>query len=825
MDDDNSATEIALLLIDNKTFFRLITILDKYKIEGIGLSYMDKTVEDILNSDNYNIVYCLIDEDYQKFSEVVEEIKKKSITPIIAYDINKVDKDRLNMLLSSYEYGFNKAGNMCEQIEDIITKIRDKQARSGSTTSERYVQIKHLGNGGNATVDLYKDMETNTYVAVKQISILNNLNSIEKLKEEYRSMTKIKCPTVIQAYELKIINDMVYIYLEYADGGSLLDKISKYKIKGQKFTFEEIRDYTIDILLALFIMNKHNMIHRDVKSENILLNSDGLAKLCDLGISRTSFENKNYTVCGTPYYVSPEIVSNIPYGFQTDIWSLGIVVYEMITGNKPFSGNTLYDEIKGNPYPDLPVNTDYRLTFLVDVMLMKDPTKRYNVSQLLSIDFMYDSLMGKLYGLKWLEQVEEFKELVSLKKTPIYKQLIPQIFPQEDINLLKEAFIIFFNVPFSSYKKSLLSTSVGYCKKGDDLELAFNDNEDLLSKYKTADNFYNTLLETGVIISLKGNKGFSQNDFFVFSFDNLIYNSSTKIDNPVLLVSQSLDLKFNSLSLNDKVLSIPEHIDLLSLTKAILTDGITLVNRIDKTDYHSKEEIVANTAYTYFNLGISLFKSFKIDVLGRQEKVACLLNIYQIMIINTIVDNFLGNTYTTHDNSNKTYQFEDYLLSDLEIKHVIFRSNKTPPKSYFRKVYNSDPKTKILTDYNDLRVLLILYENERSIIENYRFKFMIFDDNLLERNLEEVCLNFLINYVMVENSVIELACFIEPYIPDFGSEVGIIKMLGEAYCLNKARSEICRVSMPDDFDYLNNIEDLLLKIENGEVKITFESIK
>jgi serine/threonine protein kinase len=826
----SNTEETALLLIHATFRTKLYIALENCNINGI-FPEGKKTYMDMLESHEYKFDYAIIDYEYNEFSKVVEDIKTKGVIPIVAYDKHKVDESGLNNLVSNHSYILEKGG-VVREFPKLIMKIKDNELTTKADKNERYQFIRNVGSGANATVDLYKDMEENRFVAVKKISLEGETEtSKKKLKSEFENMEKIKCPTVIESYATKIENNQMYIYLEFADGGTLDDKISELRIKGKRLSFELIRDFTIDILLALFVMNKNHMIHRDVKSENILINTENVAKLCDLGISRVvgnSYGAQFYTVCGTPYYISPEIVSEVPYGIQTDIWSLGVVVYEMVTGSKPFdkvNGIDLYTSIKKDDYPTLPFNTDHRLAFIIDAMLKKDPEKRYNIKQLLALDFMYDRLLEKLYQSRWIERVPEFEELIQIKKVPLYDQVISNTFSTEDVATLQEVFEVFYNTPFSSFKKSMFSGAINNCKKGSDLELTFNDDEKFSKKYKNEQDFYEKLMEMKILTSLKESHTFGDSDYYVFSFDNSVYDNNVKIDNPDIFISSSLESKMNNLNINNvNSTKLPDYYDLVSLTKATLYEGIFLVELTTDRDDKKKLELITHRSFSLFNLGLSLFKNFNIMTLGVDEKIAALLNIYQIMVIHTILNMYLGNTFSTHQ-SGKIYKFADMTLSDQEIKHAVFRGNKKPPGSYFRVVYNTDLKTQILPDNNDPRVLLILYENDQKILDNYRLRFIIFHPEHLERNFEELCLHFISNYVTFEQGQIEFPTFIEPYISDFNDATDLLKLLANAYNVNKQRPEICKLPLQEEqLDYFTEIDSIIEGVKTGELKITYEVI-
>jgi len=117
--------------------------------------------------------------------------------------------------------------------------------------------------------------------------------------------------------------------MEHADGGDLYEKIKKHKKNGTKFSEDEIWRIFIQIVKGLKTLHNHKVLHRDLKCANVFLNKNGDTKLGDLNVSKIAKMGLVYTQTGTPYYASPEVWQDKPYDSKSDIWSLGVVLYEM----------------------------------------------------------------------------------------------------------------------------------------------------------------------------------------------------------------------------------------------------------------------------------------------------------------------------------------------------------------------------------------------------------------------------------------------------------------------------------------------------------------
>ena len=171
-------------------------------------------------------------------------------------------------------------------------------------------------------------------------------------------------------------------------GGDLLQKIRSANKK--LFPEKQILDWFTQMALALKHCHDRKILHRDLKSQNIFLTSKNFVKLGDFGIAKTlaNTMDKANTIVGTPYYLSPEIINGEPYSFASDIWSLGVILYEMCTLSPPFTGKSIsglgMKIIKG-VYPPIPPQYSKELRLLISQLLTISSAKRPTVNRLLGI--------------------------------------------------------------------------------------------------------------------------------------------------------------------------------------------------------------------------------------------------------------------------------------------------------------------------------------------------------------------------------------------------------------------------------------------------------
>lgn len=259
---------------------------------------------------------------------------------------------------------------------------------------QKYEVVKDLGTGSYGKVVLARNKRTSELVAIKEI-MMTNMSDEEKDKsfKEVNLLKSLDHPNIISLKDSFQDKGHLYIVMEYIDGGDLADKI-KQRQSGKPFTEDEIMKIFIQLTLALNYCHEHKIVHRDIKPQNVFLTkSFGVAKLGDFGVARAleATQELCQTIIGTPYYLSPEVWNNEPYNGQTDIWSLGCILYEMCALKRPFTGRDagqLFAMVVRGKYDPLSSKYSKNLRMLVDSMLNPSPIERPTAAQILQLPFI-----------------------------------------------------------------------------------------------------------------------------------------------------------------------------------------------------------------------------------------------------------------------------------------------------------------------------------------------------------------------------------------------------------------------------------------------------
>ncbi|HAD19597.1 MAG TPA: serine/threonine protein kinase, partial [Lachnospiraceae bacterium] len=209
---------------------------------------------------------------------------------------------------------------------------------SGMYIANRYEIVGKVGVGGMADVYKAKDATLDRYVAIKVLKqeFCEDMNFVTKFRTEAQSAASLEHPNIVNIYDVGSENGIYYIVMEYVEGITLKEYIQK---KG-KLSYKETLSIAIQVSRGIQAAHEKGIIHRDIKPQNIIISTDGKVKVTDFGIARAASTNTIHSdVMGSVHYASPEQARNGYVSDKSDIYSLGIVMYEMVTGKVPFDGD------------------------------------------------------------------------------------------------------------------------------------------------------------------------------------------------------------------------------------------------------------------------------------------------------------------------------------------------------------------------------------------------------------------------------------------------------------------------------------------------------
>src|SRR5499426_2959003 len=305
------------------------------------------------------------------------------------------------------------------QAADIFATLNSRPDDSQSYSGERigvYRLIKELGRGGMGTVYLAYDTRLGRQAALKLLPshLVNNPERVRRFQREARASSALNHPNIITIYDFGQEDGRYYIVSEFVEGRTLRNLVGSRDV-----SLNQILDLAVQVASALEAAHAAGIVHRDIKPENIMLRPDGYAKVLDFGLAKLTepesggdeaktdvswgppdFETRTGMVLGTVNYMSPEQARGQKVDGRSDLFSLGVVLYELITGRRPFGGETWHHTIVAITDAEPPPiarnvqGAPAALQEIIDRALAKDREQRYQTARALLTDVQ--TLQGEL---------------------------------------------------------------------------------------------------------------------------------------------------------------------------------------------------------------------------------------------------------------------------------------------------------------------------------------------------------------------------------------------------------------------------------------------
>ena len=319
-----------------------------------------------------------------KFTKIKQEDNNYSSQSIEKFNKNNYTNDDLPILINDKDsYYYNEISKKLS--EKIMKYGKEHNYKEYPKTDLSYYQIgRSIGHGAFGKVNLALHVLSGHIVCIKSFNKKKNVFSWNKIKNEIKIMNKLrKSNNIVKLFELFETKNHYCLVMENVVGGNLLNAINKMN----KIPEELAKIIFRQLITSLQFIHSNNIVHRDIKPDNILLDLDNTIKLCDFGVSKIIPPGQLINdSCGTPAFIAPEILLDSPYNpYMTDIWSSGVVLYAMVTGFFPFRGineTQLHENIISGIYPK-PKDLSVELLDLLNQILNINPDKRISLEKIL----------------------------------------------------------------------------------------------------------------------------------------------------------------------------------------------------------------------------------------------------------------------------------------------------------------------------------------------------------------------------------------------------------------------------------------------------------
>ena len=723
---------------------------------------------------------------------------------------------------------------------------------------------------------LLKKIYCSNNILAKDQDLLNEMNN-----NEY-------CSTIIKLIASKTLNKCNYLIVEYSEFGPLSKKILDKKeelnqerylkedsVKSfkQMFDTEQILLWVSEVILALYSLHEKEIMHKDIKVENIYIFSENLVKIKNLYLVRLNEQKKKEF--NSLIYMPPEMFSFQEYTCYTDIWDLGIVLYELVMLEKPFQGINS-DELKNNiinekfiPFPD---EVDYRLKRLLELTLAFI-NHRASAARLLELKFIRTKI-DYLYKNKIIDDSELYKKICSLPlrendyKFSFEKKTYDKKLSENNlINALKNKKK---NLPILSQKESNIISqgknrstltipkipkNKSYSKKAKEKQykeydyyrlfralmyIVFLFPKKVLSKGLFSE--VEELIEEYYIRNLDEEWGISDED--IQDLIDLGYISEKKIANQKFFTFQLYTMKNVDNTINfpeepQYLEYLPEPVTLtcklLLKMKDVFKDYRYLLEKEFSTEKDKIKIITSKKIYHTYTC-IKLLSKIHMENLSKNEKLSIILNLYQIMCFHFIIKQIVTD-YSISYNENKkkslliemkyliqildfwhtntleiTYNINGELITLYELKHIVLRRNRIPPRCFLKLAYKNDPRINFLEgEWEDfsfeqrIKILCLCFDPvdlfDDKVNEIMQPLGICFNDKTFDRDLDNSFHLFVKENIWIDdnNSRLNVPYYLKEYLYDLDNnenkmiDVLLQELYKEPFMYKEYRKNQCRL--------------------------------
>lgn len=675
-------------------------------------------------------------------------------------------------------------------LEFEIMKINN-EVKAQKCPIKGYKNERKIGHGATGEVYLVKQNQTKELFAMKRVP-----NDDKKSNTETTYHTGLKSPTILELKESRSFKGYIYMIIEFAEHGTLNDWLDNQRnLKQYQVDTEQILFWMTCLFFGLYETHQKNVIHRDIKSDNLFLCKGNVLKIGDLGIAK-AIEKSAFTVCGTHHYMAPEIHKKEEYDMKADIWAAGVVLYELIMLERPFDGSSdeIIDKALTMDYKHIPKHVDERLHTLIKHTLNPDNITRYSSREILKLDFMFE-LLNKINDEGIFPIDEEILYKICRKeeggKIEVDKKIIKETLQKsgQQSKKLRQHFDHFslaikldVNSDKVTYQKSYFSTKYENVVKGSDLSISCEENN--IKEEQVADLIKNNYI-----------KNIDYPDEEEFIDDDKNYYEIKVLDDKNIENS----MNFPSDITDEEITKSP-----IKLTESCMNLALEVWNKIEYEEEENNNDdfridILASKEYFDFLVEIINIKNINFSKMKKDEKLATILNIYQTMYIHLIIklelysDTCYSNkaglmskmksmVFTGNKKNDITYNIGGQNISLYELKHITIRRNKKPLDAYMRLANSGDPREKLIDGGENNKLLLVCLDPPNSIEEmTIKPNFTPFGTDV-SKELDKYANDFISLNFSIDDSEINIPKYLKDYLVDFNSnEQDLIKFLLKYY--------------------------------------------
>ena len=554
-------------------------------------------------SDIKNDKYNNNDKNIKNNLKKKEESKNENIKKNLEKSESKKD---LEISISTKSYGnrdYNYYMKLSNNLSIYIKNYYKKYQSYPPTTINFYKYGRLIGQGAFGKVNIGLNVLAGRVVAIKSFNkakLTLNCENMKKILYETNLMQKLNHPNITKILEMFEDDKFIFIIMEYINGGNLFSFVKKRRKLPEKIA----KILYKQIILGIKHIHSKNIVHRDIKLENILIDLNNTVKICDFGIG-VILDSENqllYDQCGTPMYMAPEILLSSKKkgykGFPVDIWSSGIALYIMLSGTLPFNikkdekSKEKNSENFGDDDINSQSNNNYELQYsivkknpkhiekisdeardLLHGLLNKDPTKRLTIDEILNHPWLKSEKSDNLYNINNKYKLFTKAEMIMLSKNYIDYRIkgnddLKEIFTLSNLNNSKQE-----DNKINKNNKTKSSILAPYntlienesCRYNEDGEVKF-DNGELFSDFNNS----KIVLENNII-----NIGDKVKQLYI----NYEFNNNGELDNGNIIQSKSKSL--GNLSLDESLVNSEENY-------------ININEKYKEVDYKKIEEIKKN---------------------------------------------------------------------------------------------------------------------------------------------------------------------------------------------------------------------------------------